>query len=61
MSVEFYQTAMGRDFYERTMPGLVRELARLNALLEKLVAAPKGDRTPDLLDAMQTLSDEEAS
>jgi len=33
----FYQTAMGRDFYERTMPALVRELARLNALLEKLV------------------------
>lgn len=33
----FYRTAMGRDFYERTMPALVRELARLNALLEKLV------------------------
>ena len=39
MSVEFYQTAMGRDFYERTMPALVRELARLNDLLAKLIAA----------------------
>ena len=34
----FYQTAMGRDFYERTMPALVRELARLNTLLDALVA-----------------------
>jgi len=42
MSVEFYQTAMGRDFYERTMPALVRELARLNALLEKLVEQRAG-------------------
>lgn len=42
MSVEFYQTALGRDFYERTMPALVRELARLNALLEKLVEQRAG-------------------
>jgi hypothetical protein len=37
MDTPFYQTAMGRDFYERTMPALVRELARLNDLLAKLV------------------------
>ena len=35
----FYRTAMGRDFYERTMPALVRELTRLNDLLAKLVEA----------------------
>ena len=33
----FYRTAMGRDFYERTMPALVRELSRLNDLLARLV------------------------
>jgi hypothetical protein len=27
---------MGRDFYERTMPALVREISRLNDLLAKL-------------------------
>ena len=35
----FHQTAMGRAFYERDVPALVRELARLNDLLAKLVAA----------------------
>ena len=33
----FHQTAMGRAFYERDVPALVRELARLNDLLTKLV------------------------
>jgi len=33
---------MGRDFYERTMPALVRELARLNHLLAKLVEQRAG-------------------
>ena len=32
----FHQTAMGRDFYERTIPALVREISRLSDLLEKL-------------------------
>jgi hypothetical protein len=27
---------MGRDFFERTMPALVREISRLNDLLVKL-------------------------
>ena len=35
--VPFFQTAMGRTYYERTMPALVAELARLNDLLAKLV------------------------
>jgi hypothetical protein len=32
----FHQTAMGRDFYERTIPALVREISRLNDILAKL-------------------------
>lgn len=35
--IEFFQTALGRTFYERTMPGLVQELGRLNDLLARLV------------------------
>ena len=37
-SVQFYETRAGRQFYESTMPSLVAELARLNTLLEELVA-----------------------
>ncbi len=32
----FFQTRMGRVYYERTLPGLVRELTRLNETLERL-------------------------
>ncbi|WP_338869331.1 hypothetical protein [Myxococcus stipitatus] len=35
---EFFQTYMGQDFYQVTMPSLVRELARLNDNVERLVA-----------------------
>ena len=35
---EFFRTQMGHRFYESTMPSLVRELARLNANLERLLA-----------------------
>ena len=34
---KFFQTRVGRQFYEATMPNLVRQLARLNELLEQLV------------------------
>jgi len=34
--VQFFQTAMGRTFFEYTMPELVRELKKLNANLEKV-------------------------
>ena len=37
MSVEFFQTRMGKTFYEHTMPELVRQLERLNEQMEKLV------------------------
>ena len=47
MSVEFFQTRMGRQFYEYTVPELVRQIAKLNELLERLAAAqerqPRGE------------------
>ncbi len=39
----FYQTRMGREFYDRTMPELVKQLTRLNDLLELLVRDGNGD------------------
>lgn len=38
MGIEFFNTLMGRTFYEGTMPELVRQLKRLNDNLEKLAA-----------------------
>ena len=40
----FFQTRMGHTFYEHTAPELVRQLARLNELLERLVAAQERQR-----------------
>ena len=37
MSSDFFRTRMGQTFYEATMPSLVRELARLNQNLERLL------------------------
>ena len=34
---QFFQTRMGREFYDRTMLELVRQLQRLNELLERLM------------------------
>lgn len=47
----FYRTQMGHRFYEATAPALVRELARLNNNLERLLAvverdAKVGDQQP---------------
>ena len=43
---DFFRTTMGHRFYESTMPSLVRELARLNTNLERLLAvvAPQGQK-----------------
>ena len=41
----FYKTRMGQQFYDRTMPALVKQLERLNELLERLI-----DQTPDRKD-----------
>ena len=38
----FYRTAMGRQYYDKTVPDLVRQLERLNTILERLV-----ERMPD--------------
>ncbi len=35
----FFQTRMGHTFYEHTVPELVRQLERLNELLEQLATA----------------------
>ena len=40
MSDDFYRTRMGQTFYERTLPELVKQLTRLNDLLERLVPKP---------------------
>ena len=37
MNIQFWQTVMGKTFYDRTMPELVRELHRLNNNLERLL------------------------
>ena len=34
---EFFKTRMGQRFYEHTMPELVKQLQRLNELLEQLL------------------------
>ena len=33
---EFFQTRMGRTFFEHTVPELVRQLVRLNENLERM-------------------------
>jgi hypothetical protein len=36
--IPFHPTAIGRDFYDRSVPELVRQLSGLNVLLERLLA-----------------------
>ena len=45
--VQFYQTRMGRTFYEHTMPELVREIKKLNELLQKLIEASLNEKEND--------------
>ena len=33
----FFKTRMGQRFYERTMPELVKQLERLNSVLESMI------------------------
>ena len=40
----FYKTRMGQQFYERTMPELVKQLDRLNDLVEKLIDRLESER-----------------
>lgn len=48
MAIEFFNTIMGRTFYEGTMPELVRQLKRLNDNLEKMIAAQQPPPSLDL-------------
>ena len=55
--VQFYQTRMGRQFYEVTVPTLTAEIRRLNdllalgvELLEKRASAPAPQRPQDRRD-----------
>ncbi len=43
----FYKTRMGHRFYEHTAPELVRQLVRLNELLERLVAGQEQQQAKD--------------
>ena len=46
--INFHDTVMGRRFIEHTVPELVRQLTRLNDLLEKLVEQqPKPEKDQD--------------
>ena len=59
MSSDFFRTRMGQTFYESTMPSLVRELARLNQNLERLVAiAEKREAKPAELVPVATAPEE---
>ena len=42
--IPFYNTRMGQQFYDRTVPALVQQLERLNDLLERLVEGQDRDR-----------------
>ncbi len=34
---QFFQTRMGKQYYEATLPSLVKQITRLNELLERMV------------------------
>ncbi len=44
METPFFKTRMGHTFYEHTAPQLVRQLERLNDLLERLVVIQERER-----------------
>ena len=44
---KFFQTRMGQRFYEHSVPELVRQLQRLNELLERLIAVQEPRRRED--------------
>jgi len=42
---DFFMTAMGRTFYDHTLPTVARELVRLNVALERIAAALESQNT----------------
>ena len=54
---EFFQTVMGRQFYEGTMPRLVKALERLNDNMEKLAPAMQQPVKRDPYQRLDSTSD----
>ena len=50
---EFFQTAIGRTFYDHTLPTIAKELARLNDQLERIATAleTKNTNQEEIIDA----------
>jgi hypothetical protein len=42
---DFFMTAMGRTFYDHTLPTIAKELCRLNGLLERIATAMEKQNT----------------
>ena len=55
----FHATRMGQRYYEATMPALVRELARLNDNIERLLAAAEGDAKVETAAAAKDMPSED--
>ena len=45
--VPFHATRMGQQFYEHTLPELVRQLQRLNEVLERIADTLNNDELAD--------------
>ena len=43
----FFRTQMGHRFYEATAPAIVRELARLNDNLERMLGGPEATKAAE--------------
>lgn len=41
--IQFHETRLGRMFYERDVPALVRQLTRLNEILERALVRREGE------------------
>ncbi len=48
MGPQFFEIRMGQRFYEHTLPELVRQLARLNDLMERIVDKLASFSTPQV-------------
>jgi hypothetical protein len=48
MPIEFYETKMGRQFFDGTMPELTRQLKRLSDVLEKGFERETQDRVSEI-------------
>jgi hypothetical protein len=53
MSIRFWQTPMGKTFYDHTMPALVRELTRLNTNLESMLVTFWDGRLTEAREALE--------